>query len=87
MVPMVVAPDDAVNCPSINIDTVLLQDSGHVFLNIDTPLEVHPFLVLGQNVPVLTYPEIKEYGFTRWMLDEKRETWAAEIRVTSIVWL
>ena len=47
VIPVVMAPDDRLNCATIYIYFVLFQDGSCVFLDIDIPLELLELLVRG----------------------------------------
>ena len=85
MVPVMVTPDDCINGTAIDIYAILLQDRSYVLLDVDAPIEPHPFGILRKYLPVLSYAEIEQDRFARWMLDEKGETRTGQVWFTSVV--
>lgn len=77
-------PDNALHPTSIDIQPLVLQHARHVRLDVNIPFLLHPHLVRGQLVPVLSDPQVEENGFARGMLDEEAEAWSGQFVLAGV---
>ncbi|KXT18331.1 hypothetical protein AC579_936 [Pseudocercospora musae] len=60
MVPMMVRPHNGTNRATVNVNTILLQDRSYIFIDMDLPLQSHPFFIGGIFFPVFAHSQVEE---------------------------
>lgn len=73
VIPVMVAPDNGLNCSAININIVIFQDCCNIFLHADVPVQTNEFLIRRQFFPIFPNSEIEQDGLGRWVFDQERE--------------